>query len=350
MSSRCSAASTSPRNTVSGRQIAPTAAAALTIAVSSPLPVSARRASPSCSSSRPATAGTWRIETSSASSSARVVQARTVPVVVVEAGGVRAANPVVLAGALPTAWATATDPLLAVVGEGVGRSLLVSAEPGRNTLLLNGRPYTVVAVVADRAEGAQLTSSVIVTRRGAEALGLGQALRTVLVRTEPGFGQSVAAFAPLAALPKDPAPVVAQVPPDPRQLRGLITTDTRHLLLALAIVTLLGGAVGIANTMLVSVWERRSEIGLRRALGASRRGVAGVFVVESALVGTAGGLVGAAGGILVGAGVVALRGWSFALPALSLGAPLLGTAVGVLAGLYPALRASALDPVDALRS
>jgi putative ABC transport system permease protein len=141
-----------------------------------------------------------------------------------------------------------------------------------------------------------------------------------------------------------------EAPPDPAQLRGQISTDTRNLLLALSFVTLVIGGVGIANTMLVAVLERRTEIGLRRALGAYSSEIVGLFLGEAAIIGTAGGMAGLAIGILAAAAMCASRGWSFALPAIIVGAPLLGSVVGITAGIYPAIRASKVDPADALRS
>lgn len=107
----------------------------------------------------------------------------------------------------------------------------------------------------------------------------------------------------------------------------------------------------ITNSMVVSVTSRTTEIGIRRALGASRSAIAITFLVEGALVGFLGGLAGSVLSALVVLAVSAFSGWSAFLSAVWLaGGPLLGTAVGVLASVYPAVRAARVQPAIAVRS
>ncbi len=111
------------------------------------------------------------------------------------------------------------------------------------------------------------------------------------------------------------------------------------------------GAIGIMNVTLVSVLERRGEIGLRRALGASRRHIASQFLFESAALGAIAGVIGTCVGILTVVGVSASQQWSPVIdPWLPLVAPVLGAAIGLLAGTYPSWKASATEPIAALRS
>jgi putative ABC transport system permease protein len=117
------------------------------------------------------------------------------------------------------------------------------------------------------------------------------------------------------------------------------------------LVSLIVGAIGIMNVTLVTVLERVGEIGLRRALGAARRHIAGQFLLESTAMGFVGGVIGATFGLLVTVAVSANRNWTPVLDAwVPLVAPVLGALVGMLAGLYPSLKAARMEPVEALRS
>src|SRR5581483_11271138 len=131
--------------------------------------------------------------------------------------------------------------------------------------------------------------------------------------------------------------------------KRLSETAFSGLFLGLAGVALLVGAVGVANTMIVSVLERRRDIGLRRALGATQRQIRGQFLAESVLLCLMGGLAGAVVGVLGTAAYAMSRNWPAVIPAASLaggvGAALV---IGVLAGVHPAVRASRLSPTEAL--
>ena len=123
------------------------------------------------------------------------------------------------------------------------------------------------------------------------------------------------------------------------------------LILGLGAIALLVGAIGIANVMVISVLERRSEIGLRRALGAAHPHIAAQFLTESLILSTLGGIAGLLMGIAVTTFVARDRGWTVLIPPQALwGGLLVAIAAGALAGLYPAVRAARVPPTDALRT
>jgi putative ABC transport system permease protein len=140
-------------------------------------------------------------------------------------------------------------------------------------------------------------------------------------------------------------------PSDVLEARAAAETAYTSLFLGLGAVALLVGGVGIANVMFISVLERRSEIGLRRALGAGKRHISIQFLTESLLLAALGGLAGALIGILVTAGYALARDWAISIPTYApLGGLVASLLIGGLAGLYPAVRAARLSPTEALRT
>ncbi len=140
-------------------------------------------------------------------------------------------------------------------------------------------------------------------------------------------------------------------PSDALEARAAAKGQFTTLLLGLGAVALLVGAIGIANIMVISVLERRGEIGLRRALGATRRHISTQFLAESALLAVLGGIL----GLVLGAGATAIYAVSkhepFVVPLYALiAAPAAGFVIGAIAGLYPAAKAARLSPTEALRT
>ena len=123
------------------------------------------------------------------------------------------------------------------------------------------------------------------------------------------------------------------------------------MLLLLGGLSLIVGAIGIGNITLVSVIERTSEIGLRRAIGATRGHIAAQFLLESTSLGIIGGILGASLGILFVVAVSAYQVWTPVLdPAAPILAVLVGGAIGLVSGTYPALRAARMEPAEAVRA
>lgn len=170
------------------------------------------------------------------------------------------------------------------------------------------------------------------------------------VRTRPGALDDVRDLLPRVANPESPEAVRVSRPSDAIAARATAETAFTTLLLGLGSVALLVGGIGIANVMVIAVLERRSEIGLRRALGATRRHVRIQFLLEASAISGAGGLVGIALGSAITAAFTANRGWPYAMPLLALAAALgLTVVLGAAAGIYPASRAARLQPADVVR-
>jgi putative ABC transport system permease protein len=174
---------------------------------------------------------------------------------------------------------------------------------------------------------------------------------TIFVRADGAAVDDVRAVLGRTVNPQRPDQVLVSRPSDALAAQRLVERAYATLFLGLGAVALLVGGIGVANTMVISVLERRREIGLRRALGASRRQVAGQFLAESVLLAGLGGGLGGLLGTAVTAGFSAYQRWPAVLPVSALlGAGGVAIAIGVLAGVYPAVRAARLTPTEALSS
>ncbi len=171
------------------------------------------------------------------------------------------------------------------------------------------------------------------------------------LRAVPSQVSAVAAVLPATVNPPDPSTVQVSQPSDILKAEVAAKGAYNGLFLALGAVALLVGGVGIANVMVISVLERRSEIGLRRALGATRRHVAEQFLSEAVLLSVLGGVAGTLIGLAATAIYARSQHWSVQIPAVALyggvGAALV---IGAVAGLYPSMRAARLSPTEALRT
>ncbi|HDH03129.1 MAG TPA: ABC transporter permease, partial [Actinobacteria bacterium] len=205
-------------------------------------------------------------------------------------------------------------------------------------------------ILDEVAREADLLSAIIVPN-GYARLRFGlEAPAEVQIETDVGAASLIATQAPVALDPNQPERLRAITGGEPTQVRQDIQGDINALFIVLGGLSLLVGALGIANVTLVSVIERVGEIGLRRAVGAARRHIAAQFLLESTTLGLLGGIVGASLGVLIVVGASAVRDWTPVLePWLPLTAPLLGAVVGLLAGVYPSWRAAGVEPIEALR-
>jgi len=240
---------------------------------------------------------------------------------------------------------------VAVLGPNAAEQLGVGRLDGLRSISIGDDVFLVVGVLGGVERKHDLLSSVIIPEGTARALYRLPAPESVVMETRVGAAGMLARQVPLALRPDAPRGLKVASPEQPQKIRAGIQSDLNLLFLMLGGVSLLVGAIGIANVTLVSVMERTGEIGLRRAMGATRRHIATQFLLESATMGAVGGVLGASAGLLVVVGVAFYQTWTPVIgPFIPLLAPVVGALTGLLAGLYPALRAAGLEPVEALRA
>ncbi|HEY7133582.1 MAG TPA: ABC transporter permease [Acidimicrobiia bacterium] len=246
--------------------------------------------------------------------------------------------------------ATAKYPTV-VLGATAATRLGITSVAGNPQVWLGNRWYTVIGILEPVALVPDVDTSAIIGFPVAEQdFHIDGSASAVYVRTTPDAVDAVRAVLPATANPEASNEVQVDRPSDALAARAATDSAFTALLLGLGGVALLVGGVGIANVMVISVLERRTEIGVRRALGATRRHIAGQFVVEAALLATTGGVFGVVLGAMVTAGYARARGWTLALPVTGLvGGVAAALVIGALAGLYPAGRAARLAPADAVR-
>jgi putative ABC transport system permease protein len=239
-----------------------------------------------------------------------------------------------------------------VLGAQAAQVLQISRVGGNVMVYLGNTWFTVVGILKPAVLDPNLDSTVFISLPVAERLFQVQPNPSeIYVRANQNDVIGVSNLLAATADPQNSDGVNVNRPTDALQARAAAKGQFTTLLLGLGAVALLVGAIGIANIMVISVLERRGEIGLRRALGATKRHISTQFLAESALLAAIGGAV----GLGLGAGATAIYAVSkhepFVVPLYALiAAPAAGFLIGAIAGLYPAVRAARLSPTEALRT
>ncbi|GAA4393885.1 ABC transporter permease [Actinomadura verrucosospora] len=237
-----------------------------------------------------------------------------------------------------------------VLGSTAARRLGIGHAAPDVQVLIGGRWFTVIGILEPVVLAPELDSAALVGWPAARSrLGFDGHPTTIYTRSAEASVEDVRDVLAATADPEAPNEVEVSRPSDALAARKAAGEAFTGLLLGLGAVALLVGGVGVANTMVISVLERRSEIGLRRSLGATRGQIRTQFLAESLLLSALGGAGGAAVGALVTAGYAVSQGWPVVIPAWAvLGGVAATLLIGAVAGLYPAIRASRLSPTEAL--
>lgn len=271
--------------------------------------------------------------------------------------------PVLNTGVARGSWlneGTAREPV-AVLGSAAAAQLGIDRVYPDQRIWLGHQWFNVAGILQPSPLASDIDSSALIGYASARRyLGYVSLVRgerragppsSIYVRTATGHEAAVQALLAQTANPEAPNEVNVSQPSDVLTARAAAAGAFDSLFLGLGVVALIVGAVGVANIMIISVLERRSEIGLRRALGATKAQIRTQFLAESILLAAIGGVVGVLAGIAATAVYAGSKGWAVVIPAEAWSGGIASAVlIGAFAGLLPAVRASRMPPTVALRT
>ncbi len=255
---------------------------------------------------------------------------------------------------------TAREPV-AVLGSAAAAQLGVDRVYPDQRIWLGGQWFNVAGILKPSPLASDIDTSALIGYPAAQKyLGyvslVGRAVKAgppsrIYVRAATGHEAAVQSLLAPTANPEAPSEVNVSQPSDVLTARAAAAGTFDSLFLGLGVVALIVGAVGVANIMIISVLERRSEIGLRRALGATKGQIRTQFLAESILLAVIGGIAGVLAGVVATAVYAGSKGWAIVIPAEAWSGGIASAIlIGAFAGLLPAVRASRMPPTVALRT
>ena len=265
-------------------------------------------------------------------------------------GYLAAAGVDVSQGRLFDTWDQSHAAQICLVGSALARSLGISDLGSTHTIYINNVGCVITGIIGRAARRPSLLRSVVLPTSTATALfgapdQLAGATPTVLIVTRPGAAAQIARQAPYAISPAQPHRLVVSLRQGPTRLRARVTATLSRLFVTVGWVGLAIGVIAIAGLTMFCVLQRAPEFALRRAVGARRRHIAAQVLAESVMLGLLGGLAGASLGIAAVVLIAKAVGWTPVVAPLALWpAPLIGAAVGMIAGIAPAIRVAWMRP------
>ncbi|HIA75452.1 MAG TPA: ABC transporter permease [Dehalococcoidia bacterium] len=239
-----------------------------------------------------------------------------------------------------------------VLGSVAADRLGIRNTSGDHKIWLKEKWFMVIGILEPLPLAADLDRSAIIGYPAADKfLEIDEPPEIIYVRAYPEHIHDVRSIMAATVSPENPEEVQVGRASDVLEARIAASDAFLNLFIGLGAVALLVGTIGIANVMVIAVIERRNEIGLRRALGATKFHIASQFLTESLLLSILGGITGVIMGMLVTVGYAVFREWSIVIPVYAIaGGILCSILIGGIAGFYPAMRAANMSPTEALRT